>query len=281
MALVLPHHPYYFTYFNPLIGGGQAASHSIVVGWGEGLDDAARWLNSLEGAENLDVVSWYSTAFEPFFRGHTIYKIEEEKISRTSKPGLAADYVVFYVNQMQRQLPSSGVLQFFEAASPVYTVTLRGTDYAWIYPSIKLRHIIADEVRLVGQAELLGYTLTAEPEAGRPINAVYPDSVAYLSLYWEWQGKAEDEPIGLSLVDAGGATRGWGNPIQTVAPLPFAKWQEGMIVRDDYALVIFPDTLPGAYRLAVWIDRPATGETVGVFPLEDKVMIQVVARERE
>jgi hypothetical protein len=248
----------------------------MLLGWGEGLDQAARWLNSLPHAEELDVVSWYSTAFEPFFRGHAIYKIEEEKISRTFKPGLAADYVVLYVNQVQRQLPSPGALQFLQAVSPVYTVTLRGTDYAWIYPSIKLQHIIADEVRLVGQAELLGYTL--KDEAGRPVSVAHPDSVVYLSLYWEWQGKAEHEPIGLSLVDADGATRGWGNPIRTVAPLPFAEWQEGMIVRDDFALVIFPDTNPGDYRLAAWIDRPATGETVGVFLLNDKVMIQVRSR---
>ena len=77
------------------------------------------------------------------------------------------------------------------------------------------------------------------------------------------KGKAEEEPIGISLVDEEGNTRGWGNPIETVAPLPYERWQDGMVVRDDFALVISPDTPPGEYRLAAWIDRPATGETVG------------------
>lgn len=275
-AFVLPHYPYYFTYYNPLMGGGPAAVRTMIVGWGEGLDQAARWLNTQPDAEDLDVVSWYSTTFEPFFHGHAIYKIEEEKISRTSKPGLAADYVVLYVNQVQRELPSPGALQFLRAVSPAYTVTLRGIDYAWIYPSLGLQRVIAGDARLVGQAELLGYDLT--DEAGQPVTITYPDSVSYLSLYWEWQGKAEGEPIRVSLVDAGGVTRGWGNPIQTVAPLPYAEWQEGMVVRDDFALVIFPDTPPGVYRLAVWIDRPATNETVGIFPLEDEVMIEVAPR---
>ncbi len=279
MTFVLPHHPYYFTYYNPLLGGGRAATRSVTVGWGEGLDQAARWLNTLPDAESLQVVSWYSTTFEPFFRGHAIYKIEEEKISRTPKPALAADYVVLYVNQIQRELPSPGALQFFLAAPSVYTVTLHGVDYAWIYPSIALPHIIADEVRLVGQAELLGYDL--RDDTGEPVAVVHPDSVVYLSLYWEWQGKAENEPIGVSLVDAAGVTRGWGNPIQTTAPLPYAEWQEGMVVRDDFALLIFADTPPGQYRLTAWIDRPATGETVGVFPLEDDVTIQAVARSAE
>ncbi|MGQ9501691.1 MAG: ArnT family glycosyltransferase [Anaerolineae bacterium] len=271
-ALLFPHFPYYFTYYNPLMGGGAAAVHNIMVGWGEGLDQAARYLNTLPNATGLRVVAWYSTTFEPYFHGRTLYKVEEEKISRTPKPGLAADYVVLYVNQVQRQLPSAGALQFFRATTPVYTVTLHGIDYAWIHPAPAVEHIIAGDVRLVGQGELLGYNL--RDETGRPLHSVQPDSVAYLSLYWEWQGKSPDDPLRVSLVDVQGKTRGWGNHIRTVAPLPPEAWQEGMVVREDFALVIFADTPPDDYRLAAWIDRPATGETVGVFPTEE-VHIQV------
>ncbi len=274
LVLVVPYFPYYFTYYNPLAGGGRAAVALIPVGWGEGLNEAAAYLNRLPEAESLRVTSWYSTTFEPFFKGQAIYKLEDEKISRSPKPGLAADYVVFYVNQVQRELPSAGALQFFRARPPVHTVTLNGIDYAWIYPSLGVEHIFAGEARLVGQAELLGYTLT--DEAGQPVAALFPESVGILSLYWEWQGKSPDDPLGLSLVDETGKTRGWGNPIETKAPLPFEQWQEGMVVRSDFALVIFPDTPPGDYRLSVWIDRPATGETVGVFPLEE--VIRVVPR---
>ncbi len=276
VALVLPHYPYYLTYYNPLMGGGPAAARMLNVGWGEGLDQAARWLNSLPGAENSSVVAWYSTTFEPFFHGNAIYKIDEEKISRSSKPGLAADYVVLYVNQVQRELPSAGALQFFRSKAPVHTVTLHGIDYAWIYPSVKMQHVIAGEARLVGQAELLGYDLT--DEAGQPATAASPAGVLRLALYWEWQGNAEGEPIRASLVDDGGKTRGWGNWLQTVAPLPRSEWQAGMVVRDDFGLAIFEDTPPGEYRLAVWIERPATRETVGVFPLEGEVKIRVVPR---
>jgi hypothetical protein len=107
---------------------------------------------------------------------------------------------------------------------------------------------------------------------------VYPNSTAHLSLYWEWQGNAEGEPIRTSLVDDGGKTRGWGNWLKTVAPLSRSEWQEGMVVRDDFGLAIFDDTPPGEYRLAVWIDRPAKDETVGVFPLEGEVKIRVAPR---
>jgi hypothetical protein len=139
-----------------------------------------------------------------------------------------------------------------------------------------MQHVFAGEVRLVGQAELAGYNLT--DESGQPVTSAYPESVIFLSLFWEWQGKAEEEPIGISLVDEEGNTRGWGNPIETVAPLPYERWQDSMVVRDDFALVIFPDTPPGEYRLTAWIDRPATGETVGVFDLGDEVTIPIDPR---
>jgi hypothetical protein len=274
-AFILPTYPYYFSFYNPLAGGGSAAARLLQVGWGEGLNEAAAYLNTLPQAESLKVVSWYSTTFEPYFKGQTIYKIDEEKISRSPKPGLAADYVVFYINQLQRQLPSEGVLQYFQTRSPVYTVTLNGLDYAWIYPSVGMQHVLPGEVRLVGQSELVGYNLS--DEAGQPVTSAYPESVVFLSVYWEWQGQAEGVELRVSLVDDTNKTRGYGNPIETVAPVPRAEWLDGMVARDDFALVIFPDTPPGEYRLAAWLDRPATGETVGVFNLEEK--LRIVPRE--
>jgi hypothetical protein len=123
------------------------------------LDQAAAWLNQQPHAADLEVVAWYSTTFEPYFTGHAIYKIDEEKISRTPKPGLAAAYVVLYVNQIQRQLPTAGALQYFQAEPPAHVVTINGLDYAWIYPSLKLQRVLAAESRLVGQAELQGLNL--------------------------------------------------------------------------------------------------------------------------
>jgi 4-amino-4-deoxy-L-arabinose transferase-like glycosyltransferase len=272
---VLPTFPYFFSYYNPLVGGGPAATRLLQVGWGEGLNEAAAYLNSLPQAESLQVVSWYSTAFEPYFKGESIYKIDDEKISRSSKPGLAADYVVFYVNQLQRQLPSQGALQFFRSTPPVYTVTINSIDYAWIYPSIQMQYVFSGEVRLVGQSELLGYNL--KDEAGRPVVSTYPESVIFLSMFWEWQGQAPADQLRISLVDDENKTRGWGNFIETVAPIPRSEWLDGMIVRDEFALVIFPDTPPGDYRLSAWIERTTTTETVGVFPL-DEVTISIVSR---
>ena len=45
MFLSLRTYPYYFPYYNPLMGGGSTAPYMLNIGWGEGLDQAARYLN--------------------------------------------------------------------------------------------------------------------------------------------------------------------------------------------------------------------------------------------
>lgn len=267
--MVLPYYPYYFSYYNPFAGGGLAAAKTIQVGWGEGLNEAAAYLNTRPDGRTAKVTSWYSTTFEPYFNGQAIYKIEDEKISRSAKPGLAADYVVFYINQVQRRLPSDGALAYFQRHDPVHTVYLNGQPYAWIYRAPGLPHIISGEARLVGQAELLGFEWL--DAAGRRLEAIPSNSVAELRLYWEWQGKSPDDPIGVSLVDDAEQTVGWGNliepgrPITNTGPLDA---EAGAIVISRYALAVFPGTPPGRYHLRAWIDRPDTGEVVGRFPLE-------------
>jgi hypothetical protein len=275
LTLVYPSAPYYFSFFNPLAGGAKTAADLVQVGWGEGLDQAAAYLNTLPDVESLQVTSWYSTTFEPYFKGQAIYKIEDEKISRSAKPGLAADYVVFYINQVQRRLPSDGVLAYFQQSKPVHTVTLNGLDYAWIYQAPGVSHIIGEDTRLVGQGELLGFEWT--DKEGRVIESIPSNSVAQLHLYWEWQGKTTANPIQVSLIDANGITWGWGYP-QTETTVNEHSRLDGQIVIDDYDVAVFPGTPPGQYYLQFWIEKADTGEVIGRFPLSGADSLVTVGR---
>ena len=70
---VLLYHPYYLAYFNPLMGSYRTAPYQLNVGWGEGLDVAARYLNEQEIKQDpLTVASWYSNQFAPYYNGQTI-----------------------------------------------------------------------------------------------------------------------------------------------------------------------------------------------------------------
>ncbi len=263
-SLLLTSYPYYFSYYNPLFGGATTAAQTMQVGWGEGLNEAATYLNNLPNSKSLKVVSWYSTTFEPYFHGQTIYKIDEAKISRSPKPGLAADYVIFYINQVQRRLPSEGGLAYFRQSPPVYTVTLNGLDYAWIYHAPAVSHIITTEkTRLVGQAELLGFDWLTP--TGQRLTDLSAGNTAILRLYWEWQGKTAHEIFKLELVDQQGQPHSRGQ-LLTSNEDQVTK-QDGAIMTSDFAFALSPDIPVGQYYLKAWLDRPSKKESVGQFPL--------------
>ncbi|MGH7718835.1 MAG: glycosyltransferase family 39 protein [Gemmatimonadaceae bacterium] len=125
--------PYYFTYANPLLGGPAAVRAVRSVGWGEGLDQAARYLDSLPDAERLTVASWYGYgSFSYFFRGRTV------SVGAFWNDSVAArvadsDYLVVYYHQLQRGLPSAALLASLEREEPVHVVRIGGLEYARIY----------------------------------------------------------------------------------------------------------------------------------------------------
>ncbi len=127
---VVSSYPYYFQYFNPMFGGIGTAKQVMQIGWGEGLDQAARYLNTKPNAKQLRVFSWYGDApFAYFFNGKTINMPEDATLEELLK----ADYVVIYFQQYQRQLPSPEVLSFFHDQTPEHVVNLKGLDYVEVY----------------------------------------------------------------------------------------------------------------------------------------------------
>ncbi len=130
LSLVLPHYPHYLTYYNPLLGGLRQAKDALVVGWGEGYEKAAAYLNARPNAPELQVAVPTFTAFAPLFSGETL-SISNYSASQT-------DYVVFYLSQVQREHDQTLMEQYFSnpRAEPEYIVTLHEVDYAWIYPNL-------------------------------------------------------------------------------------------------------------------------------------------------
>jgi hypothetical protein len=91
---VLQTAPYYMNYYDPLLGGDRAAPGVMMIGRGEGLDQAARFLNSLPDARKLCVYSWYATGpFGFYFKGKT-WAMDA---SKTLNDILIADCAVFYI----------------------------------------------------------------------------------------------------------------------------------------------------------------------------------------
>ena len=250
------YHPYYFDYFNPLLGNGRTAPYLINVGWGEGLDQAAAYLNQLPGASKKTVASWYSFQFAPFFKGNTVDLSSNE-------PALRADHTVFYINQVQRGFPSQELLSYFQDREPLHTVRLGGVDYAWIYPGPVVSTEPPAEVKypvgtvLGGALRLVGFDM--------PDETIRADDKLPITLYWETLSPIHnDYNVYVRLVDEMGNV--WGQ----VDRLPIGgmwrtnQWQPGTFIRDEYRLALRSGTPPGMYNLEVAMYSFATGETFGV-----------------
>ena len=109
IALVWPHRPYYLSYYNPLAGGARAAQHVMLVGWGEGIDQVARYLDERPDASQLKVATRYRSAFGPLFEGRTLEMDDYDPAS--------LDYYLFYLNQIQRDLDPVLIQRYFEAGA--------------------------------------------------------------------------------------------------------------------------------------------------------------------
>jgi hypothetical protein len=100
------------------------------VGWGEGLDLVADYLNEQPSAEELRVISWYGDgSLSYLFKGQTVSIELDMPLEFLQK----ADYVVLYINQIPRQLPSPEILGYFEQITPVHIVKIGNIEYARIY----------------------------------------------------------------------------------------------------------------------------------------------------
>jgi hypothetical protein len=117
-------YPYYLAYYNPLLGGGKAAARSIVVGWGEGLDQVTTFLNSQPAAERLTLAGFYPRVLMAQFKGSVLPDKQYDEAE--------ADYIVLYVNALQRDLANT-LRTETRGRRAEMVVTINGAEYARLY----------------------------------------------------------------------------------------------------------------------------------------------------
>jgi hypothetical protein len=249
----LPHYPYYLTFYNPLAGGARLAPRILEVGWGEGLDQAARYLNEKTASEGLKVASWYGGfSFGPFFKG----QLENQTLHNIYWKDV--DYVVLYVNQVQRQLSDPQLVRCFRSLKPEHIVHIGGIDYAWIYkvprplPECALPVQHAQRTQFEDKILLLGYEIVEDriPFDGR----------SRINLYWRALREMEEDcTIYLKVIND--AYHVWGQ--QDSRPVwdgsPTNSWQEGQVVGDKREIEILPATPPGLYWVEVIVQDIHSG----------------------
>jgi hypothetical protein len=256
-------YPYYLTYYNPLAGGSRTAPTMLFVGWGEGLDAAARWLNDSRSSENFRVAAWYADGpFSYFSDSQAVPMGYNSPLS-----WLDTDYAVTYVNQWQRQLPSPEAVAYFRSLTPVHTVRAAGLELANVYDMRQV--LMPDFIDFDSSAaadwqpgiRLVGHQLAP----GGAISAAQPGDELQLTLYLQSQAPIDrNYNVLVRLVDAQGnehwRSEGW------PWGAPTAGWPLRE-VRPDGHTVTLPADLPASlYKLVVAFYDP---ETLDPLPATD------------
>lgn len=187
-APTLAIHPYQLAYYNPLLGGGAVAQRSILVGWGEGLDQVARHLNSQPRLLGEPTVA---TSY------HRVLQAQLEGSALPLERLRLADFVVPYVNTLQRGAEREALAPFLESGRPEHVVRINGIEYARVYqgPHYPARHTI--EASFGDAAVLAEYVLAPGSALVRPTEEI--------QILLRWARVGEGGWLSrVSLVNAGG-----------------------------------------------------------------------------
>lgn len=251
IVVLLPHYPYYLTYYNPLFGGSRTVQNLLMMGQGEGLDRAANWLNQSPNAKEITAGVWYESAFAPYFQGRTVGLDKWTSVNR----------VVFYINGIQRQKPDPSVFAYFRAQQPLYTLQLHGVDYARVYPgSVPLPEDLKNiqvplSLSFGKQIRLLGYDLNR--------SELKPGAELLVTFYWKFlEPLPPDFNISVSLRNQDGNFQNRSDAPLLAGYLPLDQIVPGTVVRDVHKLTTAPNVLPGHYRLEVGWFSPNKGQAL-------------------
>jgi 4-amino-4-deoxy-L-arabinose transferase-like glycosyltransferase len=135
-AMLVQTHPYYLSYYNPVMRLTNAPQNVLGIGWGEGMNEAAQFLNEQPDIYNQTIFAWYPEALKFHLNSHPA---QPQQIQYAQEVGdvdyndaLSADWVVIYINLAQREL-AKPITDHYAAQTPAKVITINGIDYVKIY----------------------------------------------------------------------------------------------------------------------------------------------------
>jgi 4-amino-4-deoxy-L-arabinose transferase-like glycosyltransferase len=239
-------YPYYFPAYNPLLGGLPTAVNVKLVGWGEGLERAAAYLNSRPNAASLQVGGNILINLPGYFVG--------PKPASRPRPLEQLDYYVDYITWRQRNMVPLGFDELAASTPPEYALDIGGVRYVAVYRIPPERYRVLPtgatevEARYADGLRLAGYrSLPLRRSATGRIRVP-------VSLYWQADAFCDrNRKLTVSLVN--GAGTAWGErAVEPPCGDPLG-WRADAIVRADVNVDAEPATPPGEYALrGVMID---------------------------
>jgi hypothetical protein len=112
-----------------------------MIGWGEGLDQAAQYLNEQPGRSRVSV--WYRDGCFSYFSTKPSFSYD---VNATLDDVRSSDYLLIYRDQWQRKLPSAEFLERFKDVEPEHIVTIGNLDYVWVYNLHELKGMLGESL---------------------------------------------------------------------------------------------------------------------------------------
>ncbi|NNJ13198.1 hypothetical protein EKD04_023010 [Chloroflexales bacterium ZM16-3] len=228
-------HPYGLIAFNQLLGGTTTAEWALRMGWGEGQQEVAAWLNQQPDIGEVVTVSTSASTLRPYIRpgGAVEFPLPDGSLPEH------AGYVVTYLRSWQDGNGLPEPFRTFAATQPpVYTVQIKGITYAHVYevvrePQHELRAAFGEDIALQG------YDLTSDVGA---LN---------LTLHWATASAPPDVSLFIHLLGADGQRQA-----QADLPALTAGWEGGRHYYTRISLPL-PANLPSdTYRLVIGLYDP-------------------------
>jgi hypothetical protein len=253
--IALPLHPYYDTHYNLALGGRRAAARVLpLADFGEGLDQAARYVEGLPGSESLTVAT-------QFLANEMVTQYVRAPVYDLAETGDDVDVLVFGVQYTTRgpSYPRWGELwEQYKYREPEFVASFGGIPYAWVHrPAAEPVIPHQTDLRLGEEVQLVGYRLAGE-------DLVPGDSVV-LTLYWMAAGEIqEDYTVFVHLLGEDGELIAQQDNPPGRGSRPTSGWEAGALIEDQYELPFPDDRSMGEYALSVGMYNSATIERLDV-----------------
>jgi hypothetical protein len=236
-------HPYSLAYYNPLLGGGAVAHRVVLVGWGEGLDQVARYLNAQpRPLGEPTIATSYHRVLQAHLEGSAV-PLERVRL---------ADYVVPYVNTLQRGAERDALAPFLDAGLPEFVARINGIEYARVYrgPRFPARATLE---AVFGETVSLAEYVLAPGSA-----SIGPSEELHLLLRWDRPGP-DTLLATVELLDGSGRAIA-----RNERPLGADGPDDAGRVAESHHLTIPPRAQPGDYHLAVSVSDPRSRSVLRV-----------------
>jgi 4-amino-4-deoxy-L-arabinose transferase-like glycosyltransferase len=233
-------HPYYLSYYNPLLGGGSAAQQALLIGWGEGMDQAGAYLSSRPDIGDGQILSALPRTLRPFV------PVPVEDVTELGHT--TANYVVVYLESIQRGA-SPAIYDAIRQTMPLHRISIHGIDYAEIYQLPKPFELSIN-ARFGEQLILRGVTLKRDP------------GQLTVTPAWDVRGQpSADYQVFVHVIDGAGRAVGQVDvaPGGGDAP-PTSAWQPGQQIAVPLPLALPADLPAGAYQVTLGLYDPQNGQ---------------------